>query len=432
MLTLYPKRQLALPKTHMPHRDGPQPHAAAPRHPIQDTHPTHTEVPSAMPSRSPILLPFFCLLALACLIWGCDRSNGQVRQANAADPPPAQKPAQAPALKDAPPTAALPADVQRGICLAHNYQHGGRKGYGSQESMSSKKELVALGTNWVSLTPFGWQRSLKSREMSFNPNIGPGESDARMEAETKQARELGLKIMLKPHIWINYSEWRGHIDPEGEDGWDVWFASYTKFILHYARMAQRLKHEALVIGLELASASPHRDHWLKLIEEVRKVYDGKIIYAANWNETHLVAFWDKVDWIGVQFFNPLSDSLNPTYDELSKALHKHLDTYEPLAKKYNKPVILTEFGYKSIKATTASPGTWPEHLSADAKAYDEVNQALAYKALLNAVGKRTFVKGVYVWKWFTDVHTDEEGRIGFSPWKKAASEELKKAYGLRP
>jgi hypothetical protein len=245
----------------------------------------------------------------------------------------------------------------------------------------------------------------------------------------EQARSLGLKVMLKPHLWVNHSQWRGHIQPEGPDGWEAWFKSYGDFILHYARMAQEHKVEALVIGLELASSSWHQpERWEALIAQIRAVYQGKLIYAANWNEAEGVKFWDKVDWIGVQFFPPLTQSVDPSYQELAKSIDAQLDIYQRLSRKYDRPVVLTEYGYKSIKAAAVSPHTWPEHLPEEARAYDEGVQALAYRALLNRVGQRDFIQGVYLWKWFTDVNTDEEGRIGFSPRNKRAASVMKAAY----
>lgn len=331
---------------------------------------------------------------------------------------------------DGPAVQALPEGVQRGVCLAHNWQHGGDKGYGTQDSLESKQELVKLGVDWVSLTPFGWQKSLESREVGRNTGSHQaGETDERMIREIAQARQLGLKVMLKPHLWVNHSDWRGHIKPAGADGWEAWFKSYGEFILHYARMAQEHKVEALVIGLELASSSwgqPQR--WEALIQEIRAVYQGKIIYAANWNEAEGVTFWDKVDWIGIQFFPPLTESLEPSYDELAKSIDAQLDVYEKLSRKYQRPVVLTEYGYKSIKAAAISPHTWPEHLPEEARSYDEGVQALAFKALFNRVGRRDFIQGIYLWKWFTDVNTDEEGRIGFSPRGKKAASVMKAAH----
>lgn len=332
--------------------------------------------------------------------------------------------------KPLPSVKPLAAKVHRGVCYAHNWQHGGSKGYGSEASLQSKRELAALGVDWVSITPFGFQESLQSTEVqSSGRAMAAGENDDRLERETQQAHELGMKVMLKPHLWISHSEWQGHIQPAGPDGWDKWFASYQKFILHYAALAERLKIDAFVVGVEMPSSSwTQRDHWVKTIAMIREVYHGPLAYAANWNEAEKVTFWDKIDWIGVQLYTPLTTRLDASYDELAAALDKDLDNYEALSKKYGKPVFLTEVGYKSIRATAVSPHTWPEHLPPESKAYDEGAQSLAYRAMLNRVAERDFIQGVYVWKWFTDVDTDEEGTLGFSPRKKQAAQVLGQAY----
>ncbi len=343
----------------------------------------------------------------------------------------APKPEPAPSEYPIPSVVQLPSDVDRGVCLAHSWQFGGTKGYGSDASKQSKTELSGAGVKWVSLTPFAWQKDLHSTEVKLMTSTSAGESDERLQREVQQCRDQGIKVMMKPHIWISYSEWRGHIQPDhgSGEGWAAWFNSYEAMILHYARLSQTLNLESLVIGLELASASGlFRDRWLEMISRIREVYSGALVYAANWNEAEQVVFWDAVDQIGIQFFAPLADGVNDDNQTFKRKAGEHLDGYGRLSKKHNKPVVLTEYGYKSILATAISPGTWPEHLPESAKAYDERNQARAYAATLGAVAERDFVKGVYLWKWFTDVHTDEEGHLGFSPRGKLGMNVLESAY----
>lgn len=342
------------------------------------------------------------------------------------------EPTAAPARLDLPvPIAPLPEATQRGVCLAHNWQLGGINGYGSDDSLESKKELVRLGVRWVSLTPFAWQKSVTSARVGYDPEMVAGENDDRLTREIQQARQLGLKVMLKPHIWINHSEWRGHIEPDpAEGGWDTWFATYSAFILHHARLAEEHQVDAFVIGVELASSSrSQRARWVALIDAARAAYSGPITYAANWNEAEQVVFWDKLDWIGVQFFAPLTDQLDPSYAELEAGVERQLRGYEALSVQHDKPVVFTEFGFKAIRATALSPGTWPEHLPDEAKRYDERSQALAYAAVLNVAAQKPWLRGLYVWKWFTDVDTDEEGPLGFSPRRREAARVLSRAFG---
>jgi hypothetical protein len=235
--------------------------------------------------------------------------------------------------------------------------------------------------------------------------------------------------MMKPHIWINYSDWRGHIRPSGPDGWDRWFASYEDFILHYARLSESAGADALVVGVELGSSTRrHPDRWRRLIGRVREVYQGPLIYAANWDEVADVAFWDALDFIGVQMFAPLTTSLHAEEEDLVAGANRYLAAYRAVSEQFDRPVILTEVGFKSIAGTAISPMVWPEHLPREALDYSEEAQVSAYRAILRTFGQADFVAGMYWWKWFTDPETDEEGPIGFSPRGKHAEDLLRAAF----
>ncbi|MCA9521288.1 MAG: hypothetical protein KC609_09955 [Myxococcales bacterium] len=328
--------------------------------------------------------------------------------------------------------APLPRGVQRGICYAHNWQGGGVRGYGSAASLASKRELWALGVRWISLTPFGWQPSLTSREVHLAPSHRAGENDRRIEREIRQARQLGLKVQLKPHIWVRRGAWRGAIQPAGVDGWQSWFASYRRFILHYARLAERLKVDAFVVGVEFKSSSrSQRVEWEKTIAAVRAVYRGPLTYAANWDEVATIEFWDKLDWIGVQFFPPLTTKLEPSDAELLAAVKRHLARYRRVSKRFGKPLLFTEVGYKSVHGTAIRPWDWPENLADSMRRYDARAQAQAFRAFFLGLRDVEKLAGVFVWKWFSDVDTDEEGRLGFSPRGKIASQVIRAVFDGR-
>jgi|GEM_PF-1248888 len=323
----------------------------------------------------------------------------------------------------------LRVDIDRGFCLSHNHQGGGVKGYGSKASLESKKRLYKWGVRWISLTRFGWMKDVKSTEVNGS-RYRPMSTEFRLITEdTKQARQLGMKIMIKPHIWVGSNGWRGSIQPEGTDGWKKWFESYTKFIVAYAKLSETLKAEYFVVGVELVSATKqNRDLWLKLIEEVRKVYSGKLVYAANWDEVEQVVFWDKVDILGVQFFGPLTKKIHPTMAELEAGVETHLKKYEAVSKKFKKPIVFTEAGYRATAGSFITPYIWPSQLPPAQRVFDEISQAVGYAAFLNVIHRSPHVKGVYFWKWFSDMGTDEEGKIGFSPFEKLAEKVLEASF----
>ena len=55
-----------------------------------------------------------------------------------------------------------------------------------------------------------------------------------------------------------------------------------------------------------------------LVAEVRAIYGGKLVYAANWDEIDRVRFWDALDYVGVQLYAPLARRADES-DEAMKA-----------------------------------------------------------------------------------------------------------------
>ena len=308
----------------------------------------------------------------------------------------------------------LPDHVQRGISLAHNYQHRGSRGYGSVTSERTLAELSDLGAQWVSLTPFGFMRSLDEPVVHFIGDYPGGETDERMERMIAQAKVRGIHVLLKPHLWIARGEWRGEIDFDKPDNWKRWFDSYERWILHYAEMAQRLGVDALVVGVEFRSSqTSFEQRWRKLVSNVRERFDGKLTYSANWDDAAELPWWDALDYIGVQFYPPLASGAEARLPSLQSALVSQLGALEALSERYDKPVLFTEVGYRAAADGLQHPHEWPERSRATAASPE--TQALGYRAFVDAIRTRSWVGGVYWWKWFTDPNTDEEGPAGFSP-----------------
>ncbi len=324
----------------------------------------------------------------------------------------------------------LRADIQRGVCVAHNYQNHGKSGYGTAASAHTLKELSALGVGWISLTPFGFTPNLTSTEVRHIGDYAEGETDERIVREVREARLHGLRVLLKPQLWVSGGQWRGELSPKDGMGWDAWFTSYSAWILRYADLAEKNNIEILAVGVELkSSALAHEARWRELITEVRAHYSGSIVYCANWDAVSRIAWWDAVDYIGVQFYGSLSDEPGPTEVEMQARLKEHLDQVERLATRVERPVLFTEVGYRSAKGATIRPHEWPERDKRSS--VDLGEQARAYRVFMTAINQRPWVKGLYWWKWFTDPETDEEGPAGFSPRAKPAEAVLRAAYSAR-
>jgi hypothetical protein len=131
-----------------------------------------------------------------------------------------------------------------------------------------------LGANWISQTPFGWCTGAPEVRLA-TARVWWGESDSGLVQTAAWARQLGMRTLLKPHLWVRHGQWVGELAMTSEADWQRWFASYQEFILHYARLAAAEGFDALAIGTELAATTHRSADWRRIIAAVREVYPGR-------------------------------------------------------------------------------------------------------------------------------------------------------------
>lgn len=314
-------------------------------------------------------------------------------------------------------------------------KHKGVCWVASRETVKEEqlKELVSHHVNWISQTPFGWQSKADSAGIRFVTNAAQngrgvmwGESDEGLAATTQLAKRLQIKTLLKPHLWVRNS-WPGEIEMKTNSDWSRWFADYEKFILHYAALAEKNKMEAFCLGTELTKTSLREEEWRTLIRKVRKVYHGKLTYAANFHQEYeQIKFWDALDFIGIQAYFSLTNNNNPNTTELVKGWNTHLQTIEKVANRFHKPVVFTELGYRSTLDAAVEPWLWPQQVKDKAVPSEEV-QARCYEAFFQAVWNKSWMAGVYFWKWYPGgAHRMAE--IDFTPQGKKAGMIIKNNF----
>lgn len=311
---------------------------------------------------------------------------------------------------------------QKGVCWV-----------ASREKVTAEQftALVDHHVTWISQTPFGWQRKADSAAIQFETRASDGksrgvmwgESDEGITETTRLAKANGIKTLLKPHLWVRGS-WPGEIEMKTDAEWLRWFQDYEKFILHYARLAEQQQIEALCIGTELSKAALKEAQWRTLIQKIKKVYHGKLTYAANFhNEFEHVKFWDLLDFIGIQAYFPLTTKTNPALEDLTSGWSKHCKTIEMVAHTFKKPVVFTEIGYRSTHDAAIEPWIWPQHLSDKAIPSEDV-QAVCYEAFFKSVWNKPWMGGVYFWKWYPQ-GGKRMTEIDFTPQGKKAQEVMK-------
>jgi hypothetical protein len=280
------------------------------------------------------------------------------------------------------------------------------------------KEISKNHIDWISLIPFAF--SIKGQ-----PNIyynterqWHGETRLGLYETACLARQEQLRIMVKPHVWVRGDGWPGEFDLDNENNWLEWENNYRKYILEFADLADSVNAEIFCIGTEFRIASIERPaFWKKLIKDIRKIYKGKITYAANWDNYQNIKFWEDLDYIGIDAYFPLSDEKTPSVDILKKKWKPIKHDLESFAYRYNKPVLFTEYGYQSMDYNTS--GHWKNEKRSASVNLDA--QKNAYCAFFETFWMENWVAGGFFWKWYPDyVNAGGSSHKDFTPQNKDA------------
>ena len=203
---------------------------------------------------------------------------------------------------------------------------------GSAAAQGSLAHLASTGATWVAIVATQYQWSINDTAIfplhngsavrdvtsGYYDFVTPAE--AQVTAAIRQARALGLKVMLKPHVDLLRDEkpvgrfWRGDIGgcpaswghpppgvvPFTAAQWEAWFASYRQFLAPYAALAEREGVEMLAINTELYCANKQQGQWRKVVAATREVFSsGLLTVAAIAGHEEEMGWWDAVDVIGI-------------------------------------------------------------------------------------------------------------------------------------
>lgn len=287
--------------------------------------------------------------------------------------------------------------------------------------------VLNVSANYVTLMPFGFIKDLSSPKVKHNAN-GQwfGERKEGIVQYAKEFEKHNIELMIKPQIWVWKGAFTGNIEMNSEENWKILEDSYSEFILVYAKTAQELNASIFCIGTELETFVQKRPiFWEKLIKRIRVFYKGKLTYASNWDEYKRVPFWKDLDYIGIDAYFPVSSKKSPTVEDFENGWKVHKREINRVRKHADRPVLFTEFGYRSIDFTGKEP--WKSD-----KIVDSINleaQKNAIQAIYNQFWKEDWFAGGFLWKWFHK-HEQVGGKNNnrFTPQNKPAEELIKKLY----
>ena len=281
---------------------------------------------------------------------------------------------------------------------------------------------------WVAWVSWAYQDDYNTTDLTHHNGDSTmiKKSNASWVETIKSIRQQGYKVFVKPHIWLtrpSKGKWRSHITFTDEKDWNTWKKNYRDFMLRYAALAELAGAEMFCIGTELSELTIDKpEYWRELINDIRKIYSGKLTYGANWyHEYENIAFWDDLDYIGVQAYFPLTKNERPTTAQIEQGWQKYLPQLQSLSERFQKKILFTELGYRSTLKAASEPWLWIEHSCNNPEDYSPETQANSYTAFFNQVWPKEWFGGVHLWQLKDFPIKEDRIDLNFTPRGKPAS-----------
>ena len=257
------------------------------------------------------------------------------------------------------------------------------------------EEISALGVSQVMIVIPLHQASIYSN----TPSLGVGLD--RIRTTIRQAQSLSLQVSLMPIIKLQkrqINEWRGKLAPNKEK---IWWSNYRIELKRLATLATRQGVQRLVIGAELCSLEGQYERWVGLITDLRVRFKGLLSYSANWDHYLKIKYWSLLDEIAVTAYFPISER-----SKFEHLWHSYIDKIEHFASRYQRPLLITEYGYPALDSAMKQP--WNETSGA---AFNSKLQADLVTGATQIILERMSVvqnqpktkgilKGAFLWNWF--------------------------------
>jgi hypothetical protein len=293
------------------------------------------------------------------------------------------------------------------------------------------EEIAGLGATHVALVVPLYQDHGGSTRLYLHTRLSPSLS-ATADA-IRAARRAGLEVMVFPIIRLlaprSDREWRGTLAP---DDIDDWFASYLDILGDLGALAGLTGATRLAIGSELSSLDGEVARWARVIERIRAVFPGTLVYSANWDHYREAKLLDLVDEAGIVAYFELRSRNGPSGVEALERrwseLRGEIDRWRAQRK---QPFIFTELGYRSRVGASAAP--WDESGGGEPDLEEQRRAFEAFRRVWTTGAAGADVSaparpvsplaGLYIWNWYG---WGGPGSISYTPRGKPAAEEVRR------
>jgi hypothetical protein len=342
-----------------------------------------------------------------------------------------------------PPAVLAPPAVRKGMCWGHGktgfYNH--LYDYSSAAANASLVALQATGTNSVQIETAWYVDDCNATTLHPMPYTP---SDAALRSAMAAARRLGMETMINAHIEIGCKYdgscpascgGRTDIDFGSDSGqWDAWFASYTSFIVHHAKLCEASEGcNLLAVHVELqeigADLPDIGERWSAVIAAVRQHFSGELTASCNGSpgitggQARNISYWQLLDYIGIDTFpavhgNPvraadvsaafetLIQNLSPLLQPLPLQRQQRQQQQQQQGGAYGhgegrrrqrqQRLLFTQVGYPSC-ANCGEKGALRKYPTVN-----EQCQVEAYTGILDVLLSSKYshlVAGLYFWNW---------------------------------
>lgn len=260
------------------------------------------------------------------------------------------------------------------------------------------------------------------------------------------SKDKGFKIVLKPHTITNNSTNNRMIynTPDTTRYNKNIIPEWRNYLVNTIKTLGSDNFNVLCFGTEMDMIDTRkRDEWVTLIDSVRKYYPkGKLTYDAVFNrwdgnpDIKEVVFWDKVDYIGLSLYVPLTKNITPTESELQDSWDNgnrelgdinNVTTYlNDISIKYNKKIYVLETGYKSSNNSLYEVSQQPDKT----KSPNYELQTIGMKVLLSNLVKNNNFNGVSIWGVNSTYFMEKDKEWEFVTIGKPANVVIKKYFGV--
>jgi hypothetical protein len=265
------------------------------------------------------------------------------------------------------------------------------------------------GANYIQLAPY-WNAAGTERDNEIVPcTVDAGcttPDDQALRAWIQYAHSKDLKVLLKPHLIGGVFD--RNTSSYDFDGWEIrpsdpdkWFADYTDFIVHYAKIAQEENVDMFAVGNELNGTQLDVPRWTNVITAVKEVYDGPLTYSDPllwqiWDGQS--KFWDQLDYIGIPYYYLGPNTTTPLIPDIEAEIQRvQTVNLTRSMNNFETALIATEFGRPNFDGTSHDFVTWSNTMDNQ----ESVDYMEAGMLSMVELGPR--FEGMFVWKLGTAV-----------------------------